>query len=119
MTKLNFLHVCENAFLTEGNKNLNLIGIFDTIFSKGFPTTHPRFSVVVNLSAETSSHKTILVIKKSDQKLFELNTTFEGNRHQIIQSFVNFPFPEEGVYLIEINLDGSFLGSTTVNLKKI
>lgn len=120
MSRLNYLHICENAFLSEGNRNLNLIGIFDTINTMGFPATQPRFAIVANLTADTSTkHKTTLLIKRGDKKLFELNMSFDGVKHQIIQNFLNFPFPEQGNYEVSISLDDTILGSTTITLNKI
>jgi len=120
MSKLNYLHICENAFLSEGNRNLNLIGIFDTINTMGFPAMQPRFAIVANLTADTNTkHKTTLLIKKGDKNLFELNVNFEGVKHQIIQNFLNFPFPEQGSYEVIISLDDITLGSTTITLNKI
>jgi len=47
--KLNFIHLCDSAFISAENGNLNLIGIFDTIISANFPAVHPKFSLVVNV----------------------------------------------------------------------
>jgi hypothetical protein len=122
MPRLNFIHVCESAFRTDGNKNLNVIGIFDTISSFGFPAIHPKFTVVANLEADNNGpHKTSLVILRSDtrEKLSEMETSFVGIRQQIIHTFINFQFPAEGSYLIEISLDNIFLGSATIILRKV
>jgi hypothetical protein len=44
---------------------------------------------------------------------------FEGVRHQVIQNFLNFPFPDSGVYKVEIDLDDIELGSSTITVNKV
>ncbi|MDD5639389.1 MAG: hypothetical protein PHR47_01100 [Candidatus Pacebacteria bacterium] len=120
LNKLNYLHICENAFLSEGTRNLNIIGIFDTINTKGFPAAQPRFAVVANITASNEDgHKTTLSIEKNGKKIVELNSNFKGKKQQLIQNFLNFPFPEEGNYDVVIRLDEDLIGSTIIILKKI
>jgi hypothetical protein len=120
MSKLNFIHICENAFITEGTKSLNLIGIFDGINSPGFPAIHPKFSIVANVDTEVNeNHKTTLKIRKDSKVIFSLDINFVGIKQQIVQNFINFPFPEEGVYVAEVVVDSITIGSTNITLKKV
>ena len=122
MAKLNFLHICESAFLTKDSNNLNVIGIFDSINTLGFPATHPRFAIVVNITPDTSgSHAINLTIAKDLKNIFEAKMSYDRaeKRIQIIQNFVGLAFPEEGVYRVKVGLDGVELGSSELTLKKI
>lgn len=120
MPKLNFIHICENAFVTEGTKSLNLIGMFDGINSPGFPAVHPKFSIVANVDADTvGKHTTTLLIKKDNKEISKFIMPFDGIRHQIIQNLINYPFPEEGTYRIDLFIDGVEVGGTIINLRKV
>jgi hypothetical protein len=121
MTKLNFLHICETAFLAKENNNLSIINIFDQIKTQGFPAIHPRFMVVVNLTLEVSGmHTFSLTIVKDFKKIVELNSPYNRTElnMQIIQTFVNFAFPEEGVYSVQVALDGQMIGSKDLTVIK-
>lgn len=118
MGKLDFLIICEKAFSTEGSKNLNLIGIFDVIYAAGFPATHPMFSVVYKVTSKAGDkHEANLSIKKGALNLFESIVKFNDPSFQFIQNFVNVNFPEQGIYNIELSLDGNLVGSVPLHLK--
>lgn len=120
MAKLNFLVICENAFLAEATRNLNLIGIFDTINASKFPALQPRLAIAVRVTADNEGkHQISILIKKGDKKILENNFEFEGIRHQIINNFQNFNFPEKGDYVVEVNLDGIVIGFDTIFLNQV
>ena len=122
MAKLNFLHICETAFLTKDSNNLNIIGIFDSVNTQGFPAVHPRFVIVANITPEESGKHVVNVsIASGLKKIFEVNLPYDRpeKRIQIIQNFVNFSFPEEGVYNVQVSIDGQILGSSDLTIKKI
>lgn len=121
MAKLNFLHICENAFLTDETKNLNLIGIFDTINSSGFPAVHPIFFIVASLSFENDdNHMVSIVIEKDGHKILEgKKMNVKGKNPRIIQRIVNLKFEKDGVYNIQVLEDEKNIGSTILILNKI
>ena len=47
--KLNFLHLCDSAFLSKENK-LNVIGIFDSVYVDTVPGTLLKATLVGNLT---------------------------------------------------------------------
>lgn len=118
MTKLNFLHVCDNAFLSQDNK-LNLIGVFNAVYSTVVPINIPHFNIVVNLNAnEEKEHETIISIMKEDEIIFSFPSKFKGLKQQIIQTFLNFPFNKFGEYKVEVKLDDKIIGSSTITVFK-
>lgn len=116
MNKLEFIIVCESAFLSQGNLNLNLINIFDSIGTVKFPAVHPKFYVVTSVKTDQGSHELRLVIKKNNIILAEPKASFTGEKHRWINMFVNVVFPEPGVYPVELYLDGGLLGNTNLNV---
>lgn len=50
--KLNFIHLCDHAFQSEGGK-LNIIGVFKNINVKKFPGGVPKFNLVGSLEVTT------------------------------------------------------------------
>lgn len=117
MAKLNFVIICDMAFITKETDNLNLIGVFENIVASSFPAIHPRFSVVTNIEAEENTeHDILLVVKKGEDEIIRTSGSFIGIKHRWICDFVNFRFPEAGEYIFEISLDGRPLDSTSINL---
>ena len=118
--KLNYIIVCENAFLSDPSKNLSLINTFDTINANSFPILFPRFSVVVNATTTNiGNHEAVLDLTKDGTILNQIKMTFVGEKIQAIQNFIGFKFAEEGQYVFDVKLDGQSIGSTTLFLKKV
>lgn len=107
--KLNFVHVCENAFLSKDNK-LNIIGIFNKILSFGFPAIHPKLFIVTNISGELSEFKEAIEIVSPNNKVIvnaENQIKIDENKSaNFIAQFVGIPFENEGIYKIRILVDG-------------
>lgn len=119
MNKLNFLIVCESAFLADISKNLNLINVFDTISTNGFPASHPKFSVATSFETTSGSHKETLIIKKGIIEIIKTENSFVGDKHRWINNLFNIKFPEEGRYEVNLYIDNTLIGSTYLDLIKI
>lgn len=118
--KLNYIIVCENAFLSDPSKNLSLINTFDTINTNSLPVLFPRFSVVVNATTTNAgNHEAVLDLTKDGTILNQIKMTFTGEKFQAIQNFIGFKFAEEGQYVFDVKLDGQSIGSTILLLKKV
>lgn len=121
MLKIDFLIICENAFITSGSNNLNVIGIFDVINTPGFPAVHPAFTVVAKIiNDDSSEHEVSLKIFKEGLVLFQSpKIKFTDKQYQFINNMVNFQFPEEGKYTVSVQIDGEDKETRTINLNKI
>jgi hypothetical protein len=117
--KLNFIHLCDSAFMSAENGNLNVIGIFDTIVSANFPAVHPKFALVVNVGADEGLHTISVIFKKDSTEILKLERTFSGKAHQWINNFVGFKFQDAGEYEIQVLLDKELIGVQKLFLKKI
>lgn len=112
--KVNYAHICDLAFLSQGGK-ANIIGIFKTIFSKSFPASHPKFSIIVSIIVTNMRgvhSETIKIFRKSDQKIIgpevkvEFNVQNDLQELNFIGDIVNAVFEKPDEYNIKIFFDG-------------
>lgn len=112
--KVNYAHICDLAFLSQGGK-ANVIGIFKTIFSKSFPASHPKFSIIVSVvvtSMRGVHSETIKIFRKSDQKNVgpEIKVDFDVRSDpqelNFIGEIVNAVFEKPDEYIVKIFFDG-------------
>ena len=109
--KLNFIIVCDNAFVAQGSNFLNIIGIFDRVSAEKFPAVHPRIIVVTNLTGEVGEYNQIITLKNklTGEKLAELsgkiNINVIGQKAQFIGNFFNLVFPSAGEYIFEVSIN--------------
>ena len=119
MTKLNFVHLCDNAFLSAEGK-LNLIGIFKNISVVKFPASHPTMTVVVNITVDKEiALKIRLQKKKAKEPISTIETKLtppEKDNIEIgfIANFNNIKFEESGEYEVEILIDNKPLEENVV-----
>ena len=110
---------------------LNIIGIFNRIFSKEFPATHPVMSFVVRLEAhqsEAGEHTMQVTIANEDgRKIAEIKVDFTLGKAvnaalpiggNIIIPIQGAQFPAEGVYSFDIFIDGRYEESARLVLEK-
>lgn len=109
--KLNFAHVCENAFLSK-NGNLNIIGDFNHLIIKRIsPEAHLIFSfyVVTNFSVDLGKEykQEFLLLKSSDRSEILKHAIKQKALTQKIGllTHINVTFPETGEYKVVIKLN--------------
>jgi hypothetical protein len=109
--KLNYILVCDNAFIAQGSNSLSVIGIFDRIGALKFPAVHPRFVVVTNVSGDPGEYDQNIVIKNrtTSEEVAKLKGKLVinviGQKATFLGSFINIVFPTSGEYLIEIYIN--------------
>ena len=122
--KLNFIHVCDSAFISQQG-NLNIIGIFENILVAKFPAIHPRITIVFNVAGNNGTHEFLLQIK--DEKNHGIgpeikgNFQLDGNKQTFgfIGTIGNIKFEHEGIYYVDITVDGKDLGGTGFKVSKL
>jgi len=126
MIKLNFAHLCDLAFLSQGGK-ANIIGIFKVIYANNLPVTHPKFSVIGSIitTDEIGQHtiKIEIVRKKDGQKVgpemkLIIDVTKEQQEANFIVDVVNIKFEKDGEHLTKIFFDDSEIYSLPFIIKK-
>ncbi|MBD3250878.1 hypothetical protein GF380_00140 [Candidatus Uhrbacteria bacterium] len=118
MPQLNFLHICNDAFMSDGTKALNVIGIFDQVHAKQFPVLIPKFSTVAHVHAMEGAHKLRMIIRKDEQQLAEVKSEFFGTNHQWISHYAGMAFKEPGEYVFELFVDEELTGTKRLQVKQ-
>ena len=119
--KLNFVIVCDNAFIAQGTNSLNIIGIFDRIGAQKFPAVHPRIVIITNMTGEVGEYTQVITLKNKStgEKMVELsgklNINVIGQKAQFIGNFFNIVFPSAGEYIFEISINNQ-LQDLTANI---
>lgn len=123
MPKLNFIIICDNAFFGEEDKKLNIEGVFDTIYSRDFPTIHKKMSVVSSFDdMESGNHAETIIIERNSSEIARFDHQFsksEPGKHKIINNLLNVGFQDEGEYNVKILLDGQLMGSEKLTIQTI
>lgn len=128
--KLNFLHICDYASLGDVGK-LNVLGIFENIFVKIIPSTHPQLYVVANIGVKKiGNYKQIikLVRNRDNQEVIsplefglavgQLPATGIVNAG-VIGQLNNIKFEEEGSYSIQVFIDQDKIGEKSFTVSKV
>ncbi len=120
MNEIKSIHVCENAFQSEGSKNLNLIGIFERISVPSFPRKFPIFFLAVHIYFEEDKEHCVVIKVFADGVLKTTTPQYDvqGKKVQIIHKFINYEFKTPGDYEFQVIVDKEKLGSTIINLQQ-
>ncbi|MCP6719368.1 MAG: hypothetical protein KJI71_04000 [Patescibacteria group bacterium] len=97
----------KKVHLNEITKELDIVGIFNTMNSKGFPARHPEFTVTLIVEdVKDKEHEFEVTIKKGGKLIAKTSKKVEtGRRHYYIARFNNIVFPEPGVYEVKGGID--------------
>jgi hypothetical protein len=124
MAEVEYLHVCDSAFMAEGGKHC-IIGIFDVISAMSFPATHPTLTIAVRLRGQ--AHEVVpLRIELGRPNGEALGppvqatvTVDEGGSAFINMNVVGTQFPEPGRYTVKISSGTRTLASHSLRLQKL
>ena|SRR5438034_797652 len=125
MAEADYLHVCDFALTGEGGKPC-IIGIFDTIQSSHFPTTHP--SMYVSTKLQGTPHEVIhaarIDIGRPNGDVVahfdfpDVTMSADGSANIHIQ-FANTTFPEAGRYTVRFLIAGRALVTRSIRVNRI
>ena len=124
MTQLTFVHISEDGFFAD-DKKLNIIGIFDQLWTEGFPAVHPRFAVITGMTGDIGTYEQWIEIFKPTGELLikstvsKISLTFNGQVGHCISKFLNIAFPDEGVYRFTVKIDGTQVGESILKVNKL
>jgi len=120
--------LCDAA--TDNNGKLNILGTFDTIFTKEFPAIHPQCSIALRMTfnkVEEGKHTVRLIFVDEDGKGVMPNidmpveVTVPDDSIFISRNFIvniqKLKFEREGLYSINIALDGRQEGGIPLLVK--
>ena len=111
--KISFKAICDDAFVTAGSNNLNIIGIFEHINSKSYPATHPRMSIVLSLvdckPGQEISYYPIIEgpsgIILDGSKNPSLAKGVSNDKINLIFNVIGLNLPEPGRYLVKLFIE--------------
>lgn len=124
--EVKYSFVCDCANIDTQGK-LNVLGIFNNIYMREFPGVYGNFMYVAALEfsrSETGDHNFRLcfidydgndVLPPQDGRIEVNNAKSIAN---IIIKIGNVQFPKEGIYRIDLALDGRLATSVLINLIK-
>lgn len=118
--------VCDKAFTTKETGNLNLIGIFENIYTDNFPARHPEFFAVFFIEAdprdgmsysyyfdiENPSGEKIIDMKSQPQ---ELKIGINGKVNLIIK-VMDTTFQKEGLYNLNLHIGDKFKEAISIRV---
>lgn len=111
------IHICDSVIRDETTKKMSLIGLFNRIQTRTFPTVHPSLHVYVSL---TNGHKVYegelrFVNEKDSSVLFTAKgkVPFQNPLQNVELNFAirNLKFNEPGNFSVEFYCDGKFVGN--------
>lgn len=112
--KLNFLHICEYAHVSDGK--LSIIDVFDNIWSAKEPITNPKFFIVTNVTYKDrrSFNLSVKIFHPITENEIagtskEITKDNESGSHNLISMFINTSFPNWGRYKIKVFIDNNEL----------
>ena len=122
MPTIEYLHVCDSAFMAEGGKHC-IIGIFDVIFAQSFPANHASMSVAMRVRGqahETVSLRIQLARPNGDVlATVPADITLDPSGSAFLNvNMMGTTFPEQGRYLVKVLASGQTLVSHPLTLQK-
>lgn len=106
MLGVKYLHLCDYAFLTAGNK-VSLIGIFDHMWSLKFPLIAQPFHIVGVLESESQKETElkIEILNQDGEKVFEGGGPVKVGAQKTFNFMLginNFKFEKPGTYTVRL-----------------
>ena len=111
---------------------LNILGVFDTIYTRQFPTTHPQMQVVVRFEADPTEvggerQVEIRVVDPDGDAVLRVPGTLtvraavRGDRAQIdrIVALTGVTFPGPGRYALTIVVDGATAATVALYVEEL
>ncbi len=96
-------------------------GVFDVVFAKSFPAMHKSLATFFAFEGKNKKYKYELFLKYKGNRMKITETEFDKNnkQHKVISKINNLPFPNEGEYIFEVDLDKKLVASASIEVRKI
>lgn len=128
--RIEIFSLCDAA-TSDGGK-VNILGAFDTIFSKKIPAVHPHCAVALRVRfdiSEGETHEVSVNFIDADGKSLmppakgKLKINFTDSQFSVSQNLIlniqGLKLAEYGEYSIELTIDGKREGSLPLYLKPV
>jgi hypothetical protein len=106
MATCEWVILCDYAFRDEGRKTC-IIGIFDRVFTRGVPSSHPQVALVMRLHGDAGERVPVRVeiARPTGAGLAKLQADVDlgqPGRSDVHMNFVGLPLPDFGTYSINV-----------------
>ena len=123
MAEVEYLHVCDSAFMAEGGKHC-IIGIFDIVFAASLPTNLAAMTVAMRVRGQAHEVLTLRteLARPNGEVIVALpmTITLDGNGSQFINvNMQSTPFSEMGRYIVKITEGARTLVSHSLTVQPI
>lgn len=122
MAEIEYLHVCDYAFMADGGKPC-IIGIFDNLSAAAFPATHPVMAVAMRLRG--TAHEILKLKVDLARPNGDVLVTMQGevtlgpDGSAFMQmNIAGAQFPEAGRYVFKVSSGGKNLTSHSLQVLK-
>ncbi|MEK7468361.1 MAG: hypothetical protein AAB074_13200 [Planctomycetota bacterium] len=120
--KVNYLIICDGALRTAGK--LNILGLFNIVNVRKFPTQQPFMALVAELNAEPGEHEFWFQFKGSSEEdlapatpkgKFKVGDVGLG---EVVAELRNFPLTKAGFLSVQLVIDGKVAGQRDLLIRK-
>ena len=111
---------------------LNILGVFDTVFSRTFPTTHAQMQLVIRFEAESAEagatrNVEVQFVGEDDHAVFRLpgaitvqqSVLGDTVRLEHILTLTNLQLDQPGRYRFHIMVDGDLAATVPLQVEQI
>jgi hypothetical protein len=113
--------VCDQIVIEQGTGKKSLIGVFENIFTQGFPSQLSRVAVYVKMVDALGKYNLRLRLVKLKDETPLADITLDADVKdslvgvEIALNMVNLPIPEPGKYEFQLYANEIYLHRATVN----
>ncbi|MBI4231658.1 hypothetical protein HY605_00375 [Candidatus Peregrinibacteria bacterium] len=121
--KLNYIILCD-AIVDTGGK-VNLLGIFSNIFTKTFPSAHPKFAIALNFTGEPAEHTlTLRIIDTSGNEVMPPSPQLKFRCPEFGEASIgitveNLQIRAPGFLTVQVIVDGNKIGEKDLIVSKM
>lgn len=105
------LIICNEVIEDKRSGNKTLVGLFNGIMTPQLPATHPRMFLMASLTSGTGEWPfTFTITSPGGREIFRMRDVARFTDplvgHDLVVELRNLPLEEEGVYFVDLRLDG-------------
>jgi hypothetical protein len=124
MLKVNFVHLCEFASLSEGK--LNVLGVLEGMNVQSFPISFPQLYIVTNISFLEPSlndvNQEIQLVSPDGNIVAKYSLSFPvkeiNRRFGTIGQLLNVSITESGKYTLKVLINGDEVSADEIQIVK-
>jgi hypothetical protein len=130
--KLLILLTADHAYVDNSTGKLYVLGAFNQIGAREFPTRHTKLALVTRITSEITDFTsdqlfTVILVDEDGQEILKFEAPIampirkDGNRPHLdtILEIAGILFPEAGAYEFRVSVGDELLGTTPIDIVEI